>query len=108
MPVGKRADSTKVKSKGFFPGAKVTRGKDWQWTDQDGGNVGTVTAIKPWNGFPRSGANVTWNILRKYNYRTGYLGKVSVWFGLLFIIVIIIIIITIIEGRDFNTFIGHE
>lgn len=77
VPVGKRADCTKIKSKGFFPGAKVTRGKDWEWTDQDGGNVGTLTAIKPWNGFPRSGASVTWNILRKYNYRTGYLGKVD-------------------------------
>ncbi|XP_015747588.1 PREDICTED: E3 ubiquitin-protein ligase MIB1-like [Acropora digitifera] len=75
VPVGKRADCTRIKSKGFFPGAKVTRGKDWQWADQDGGNIGTLTAITPWNDTPRSGANVAWNILRKNNYRTGYLGK---------------------------------
>ena len=112
MPVGKRADCTRIKSKGFFPGAKVTRGKDWQWADQDGGDVGTLTAIMSWYETPRSGANVSWNILRENNYRTGYLGKVSFWFGLLFIIivviVIIIIIIIIVEGKGFNTFTGHE
>ena len=107
VPVGKRADYTKIKSKGFFPGAKVTRGKDWQGADQDGGDVGTLTAIIPWHEYtPRSGANVSWNILKENNYRTGYLGKVSFWFGLSFIIVIIIIIIIIIiiviivEGKD--------
>lgn len=77
VPVGKRADCTRIKSKGFFPGAKVTRGKDWQWADQDGGDVGTLTAIMSWYETPRSGANVSWNILRENNYRTGYLGKVD-------------------------------
>ena len=99
MPVGKRADCTRIKSKGFFPGAKVTRGKDWQWADQDGGNVGTLTAITPWNDTPRSGANVMWHILRKNNYRTGYLGKVSFWFSLLFIVIIIIIFTCVKERR---------
>lgn len=83
VPVGKRANCTKVKSKGFFPGAKVTRGKDWKWVDQDGGNgcVGTLTAITSWNNTARSGANVTWG-RNKNTYRTGYMGTVSVWFGL--------------------------
>ena len=73
----------------------MTRGKDWQWADQDGGNgnVGALTDITSWNNTPRSGANVKWNIIIKNTYRTGYLGKVSFWFGLLFIIIIIIIII---------------
>ena len=74
----------------------MTRGKDWQWADQDGGDVGTLTAIMSWYETPRSGANVSWNILRENNYRTGYLGKVSFWFGLLFIIIVVIVIIIII------------
>ena len=88
MPVGKRANCTKVQSKGFFRGAKVTRGKDWKWVDQDGGNgcVGTLTAITSWNGTERSWANVSWSLINKNTYRTGYMGTVSFWFGLLLLL----------------------
>ena len=36
--------------RGIFPGARVIRGVDWQWEDQDGGNGrrGKVTEIQDW------------------------------------------------------------
>ena len=78
MPVGKRSDAVKVQSKGFFPGAKVSRGRDWKWADQDGGNgeIGTLTEITAWKGVERSGAKVIWNILMNNTYRVGYRGSV--------------------------------
>jgi hypothetical protein len=36
VKVGKRSSATKLTTWGTFPGAKVTRGPDWQWRDQDG------------------------------------------------------------------------
>ena len=78
MPVGKRPKAVKVQAKGFFPGAKVSRGRDWKWADQDGGNgrVGTLAEITAWSGVERSGAKVIWNILRNNTYRVGYQGLV--------------------------------
>ena len=32
----KRVDSAKVTSRGIFTGAKVVRGPDWDWGNQDG------------------------------------------------------------------------
>ena len=80
VPVGKRANLTKVQSKGFFPGAQVTRGRDWKWDDQDGGSgrVGRLTDITAWSGIVRSGAKVTWNPLVKNQYRIGHQGSVSI------------------------------
>ena len=36
--------------RGIFPGARVIRGVDWQWEDQDGGNGrrGKITEIQDW------------------------------------------------------------
>ena len=34
--VAKRTGAKRVKLHGFFPGAKVKRGKDWEWGNQDG------------------------------------------------------------------------
>ena len=31
-----RMSASKVQAKGLFTGAKVVRGRDWQWIDQDG------------------------------------------------------------------------
>lgn len=33
-----RRKSKKITARGIFPGARVVRGVDWQWEDQDGGN----------------------------------------------------------------------
>lgn len=33
-----RRKSKKIAIRGIFPGARVVRGVDWQWEDQDGGN----------------------------------------------------------------------
>lgn len=43
-----RRKSKKITYRGIFPGARVTRGVDWQWEDQDGGDQrrGKVTEIK--------------------------------------------------------------
>ena len=31
-----RRKSKKITARGIFPGARVVRGVDWQWEDQDG------------------------------------------------------------------------
>ena len=49
---------------GIFPGARVVRGVDWQWEDQDGGSgrKGKVTDIQDWSAAgPRSAAYVLWD-----------------------------------------------
>ena len=49
---------------GIFPGARVVRGVDWQWEDQDGGNgrKGKATEIQDWSAAsPRSAAYVLWD-----------------------------------------------
>ena len=80
IPACKRAGAVKVQSKGFFSGAKVTRGRDWKWDDQDGGSgrIGTLTEITAWSNVERAGAKVIWNILRNNTYRAGYQGSVRI------------------------------
>lgn len=109
VPVGKRSNCTKVQSKGFFPGAKVTRGRDWKWGEQDGGNgrVGILTEICAWSGVERAGAKVTWNVLSKNTYRTGHMGSVGItevyiiiflkWCGL-------VVLVIHVRGPVSNTF----
>ena len=48
MPVEPRRKSKKIHARGIYPGARVVRGVDWQWEDQDGGNGrrGKVTEIQ--------------------------------------------------------------
>ena len=36
MKVPKRSNSVKVKAKGIFATARVVRGPDWDWGNQDG------------------------------------------------------------------------
>lgn len=40
-----------VPARGMFPGARVVRGHDWRWNDQDGGEgkEGTVLEIEGWH-----------------------------------------------------------
>ena len=50
MRVGCRYQSDHVAARGVFVGARVVRGRDWRWGDQDGGagREGTVVEIAGW------------------------------------------------------------
>lgn len=83
MPAGERTmleprrKSKKIAVRGIFPGARVVRGVDWQWEDQDGGNGrrGKVNEIQDWSAAsPRSAAYVVWDNGAKNLYRVGYQG----------------------------------
>lgn len=72
-----RRKSKKITARGIFPGARVVRGVDWQWEDQDGGNGrrGKVTEIQDWSAAsPRSAAYVLWDNAAKNLYRGGFEG----------------------------------
>lgn len=77
MCVETRRKSKKITVRGIFPGARVIRGVDWQWEDQDGGNGrrGKVTEIQDWSAAsPRSAAYVLWDNVAKNLYRVGFEG----------------------------------
>ena len=80
--VGKRSDSRRVLLRGIYPGAKVSRGHDWNWKDQDGGpgKLGKVLDIQGWDDESgRSVANIAWSSSGITNvYRIGHKGKVDV------------------------------
>lgn len=72
-----RRKSKKVAVRGIFPGARVVRGVDWQWEDQDGGNGrrGKVNEIQDWSAAsPRSAAYIIWDNGAKNLYRVGFEG----------------------------------
>nr|CAG4640686.1 EOG090X02DA [Eulimnadia texana] len=72
-----RRKSKKIGIRGIFPGARVVRGVDWQWEDQDGGNGrrGKVTEIQDWSAAsPRSAAYIIWDNSAKNLYRVGFEG----------------------------------
>ncbi|CAH0390695.1 unnamed protein product [Bemisia tabaci] len=72
-----RRKSKKITVRGIFPGAKVVRGVDWQWEDQDGGGGrrGKVNEVQDWSAAsPRSAAYVVWENGSKNLYRVGYEG----------------------------------
>lgn len=69
-----------IAMRGLFPGARVVRGVDWQWEDQDGGTGrrGKITDIQDWSAAnPRSAAYVVWDNAAKNLYRVGFEGMVS-------------------------------
>uniref|UniRef100_A0A2C9JT16 RING-type E3 ubiquitin transferase n=1 Tax=Biomphalaria glabrata TaxID=6526 RepID=A0A2C9JT16_BIOGL len=77
-----RHGGKKIQSKGIFQNAKVVRGFDWKWGDQDGGNisVGHVLLTLAWNAKKTadSAARVRWSEKNnENNYRVGYEGKVD-------------------------------
>ncbi|XP_017770647.1 PREDICTED: E3 ubiquitin-protein ligase MIB2 [Nicrophorus vespilloides] len=66
---------------GIFEGAKVVRGFNWEWGDQDGGQgkVGKVLDIRGWdNESSRSVANVTWANGSTNVYRLGHKGNCDI------------------------------
>lgn len=72
-----RRKSKKIAIRGIFPGARVVRGVDWQWEDQDGGNGrrGKVNEIQDWSAAsPKSAAYVVWDNGAKNLYRVGFEG----------------------------------
>ncbi|RUS90925.1 hypothetical protein EGW08_001322 [Elysia chlorotica] len=80
--VPKRAHSQgqRVQSLGVFPGARVSRGPDWDWGNQDGGDgkIGKVSDIRGWDSESgRSVAHVTWSSGSTNVYRMGHKGKVD-------------------------------
>ncbi|XP_060078369.1 E3 ubiquitin-protein ligase MIB2-like [Ylistrum balloti] len=82
VKVPKRFTSNKQRSLGIFPGAKVVRGMDWRWSDQDGGagKPGTVAGLRSYEeGLgDRNSVAVTWEKTQKtYKYRLGFEGKVD-------------------------------
>lgn len=75
-----RRKGKKISMRGLFPGARVIRGVDWQWDEQDGGNgkKGKVTEIQHWSAIcPRSAAYVIWETGEKNLYRVGFEGMVD-------------------------------
>jgi E3 ubiquitin-protein ligase mind-bomb len=75
-----RKKTKKIAVRGLFPGARVVRGVDWQWEDQDSGNGrrGKLTEIQDWSATsPRSAAYVIWDTGTKNLYRVGFEGMVS-------------------------------
>ncbi|CAL4158048.1 unnamed protein product [Meganyctiphanes norvegica] len=80
IEVAQRKNSSKIPLMGIFVGAKVVRGPDWDWGQQDGGEgkCGRVTEIRGWdNESGRSVANVTWVCGSTNVYRVGHKGKVD-------------------------------
>lgn len=73
-----RRKAKKTSSRGIFPGARVVRGVDWQWEDQDGGmgHKGKVVELSNWSTASiRSGVYVVWDGGRKNLYRIGFEGR---------------------------------
>lgn len=83
MPTRKDTqNSTRVQSFGIFAGAKVIRGPDWDWGNQDSkggeGEIGKTTVIGGWDSETgRSAAHVTWQSGLTNVYRVGHKGKVD-------------------------------
>ncbi|KAL7645433.1 UNVERIFIED_CONTAM: hypothetical protein RMT77_003819 [Armadillidium vulgare] len=81
VDISPRKNASKVPLQGIFVGAKVIRGPDWDWGNQDGGEGkwGRVTEIRGWdNESGRSVASVTWLSNTTNVYRVGHKGKVDV------------------------------
>jgi len=80
VPVNERKNMSKIPVKGIFVGAKVIRGPDWDWGNQDGGDgkVGRVIDIRGWdNESGQSVGNVAWTSGSTNVYRIGHKGKVD-------------------------------
>ncbi|KAJ7306427.1 hypothetical protein JRQ81_009777 [Phrynocephalus forsythii] len=80
VTVSPRQSLSRVTLKGLFQGAKVVRGPDWEWGNQDGGEgkTGRVVDIRGWDvETGRSVASVTWADGTTNVYRVGHKGKVD-------------------------------
>ena len=81
MNVGSRQGSDKQEARGMFKGAKVVRGADWEWKNQDGGArlEGEVTDVASWDDdeSAKNAVRVNWKKGQRSNiYRLGKDGKV--------------------------------
>ena len=81
MNVGSRQGSDKQEARGMFKGAKVVRGADWEWKNQDGGArlEGEVTDVASWDDdeSAKNAVRVNWKEGQRSNiYRLGKDGKV--------------------------------
>lgn len=75
-----RKKSKKISYKGIYPGARVQRGVDWQWENQDRGRGGRVISIRPWRvNSPMSGALILWDNGLRNLYRCGHDGMVLIY-----------------------------
>ncbi|KAL3861794.1 hypothetical protein ACJMK2_007813 [Sinanodonta woodiana] len=80
VKVPKRLNSVKVQAWGIVSGARVVRGPDWDWGNQDGGEgkIGKVTDVRGWDSESgRSVAAITWASGSTNVYRVGHKGKVD-------------------------------
>nr|XP_060615013.1 E3 ubiquitin-protein ligase MIB2 [Anolis sagrei ordinatus]XP_060615014.1 E3 ubiquitin-protein ligase MIB2 [Anolis sagrei ordinatus] len=80
VTVSPRQNLPRITLKGTFQGAKVVRGPDWEWANQDGGEgkTGRVVDIRGWDvETGRSVASVTWADGTTNVYRVGHKGKVD-------------------------------
>jgi len=71
-------DRVALKDKTY--GVRVTRGKDWKWSDQDGG-TGSVGTTVPDGDDQRGWINVKWDNGRSYRYRVGAEGKYDLYYA---------------------------
>uniref|UniRef100_A0A7N4NGK8 E3 ubiquitin-protein ligase MIB2 n=1 Tax=Sarcophilus harrisii TaxID=9305 RepID=A0A7N4NGK8_SARHA len=80
VTVSARHNLPRITLRGIFQGAKVLRGPDWEWGNQDGGEgkAGRVMDIRGWDvETGRSVASVTWADGTTNVYRVGHKGKVD-------------------------------
>uniref|UniRef100_A0A8D0GVB4 RING-type E3 ubiquitin transferase n=1 Tax=Sphenodon punctatus TaxID=8508 RepID=A0A8D0GVB4_SPHPU len=80
VTVSQRQNLPRITLRGTFQGAKVVRGPDWEWGNQDGGEgkTGRVVDIRGWDvETGRSVASVTWSDGTTNVYRVGHKGKVD-------------------------------
>ncbi|XP_059173142.1 uncharacterized protein LOC131953789 [Physella acuta] len=81
VPPRSEGGRERVQSRGIFKGATVSRGRDWNYGDQDGsaGKEGKVVEIRNWeNESGRSEARVSWSFFSKTcSYRVGHEGQVD-------------------------------
>uniref|UniRef100_F6ZI07 E3 ubiquitin-protein ligase MIB2 n=1 Tax=Monodelphis domestica TaxID=13616 RepID=F6ZI07_MONDO len=80
VTVSARHNLPRITLRGIFQGAKVLRGPDWEWGNQDGGEgkPGRVIDIRGWDvETGRSVASVTWADGTTNVYRVGHKGKVD-------------------------------
>ncbi|XP_071110074.1 E3 ubiquitin-protein ligase MIB2-like isoform X2 [Haliotis cracherodii] len=82
VEVKKRTTCLMLRSLGLYPGARVVRGEDWNWGNQDGGSgkKGTITEMhdEPKAGRTGTTVRVKWDVGPSNLYRLGYEGKVDI------------------------------
>jgi E3 ubiquitin-protein ligase mind-bomb len=79
-----RRKAKKLTFRGLYPGARISRGPDWNYGEQDSGEkkTGKIIEIQDWSKtHPRSAAYVVWDNNRENLYRVGIDGMVRLFFN---------------------------